>query len=211
MARRGRGSLDRPAPPQYDGLVDGIHDLGGLEGFGPVPRGGAHEECFHADWQRRVLGMCLLARPGNIDMFRHAIERIDPVTYLTAGYFGRWLGALETLIEEAGSLPPAGPTLARREIDTPPAFAIGDRVRARELHTPGHTRLPGYARGRTGTVALVQGAWVFPDTHAHGQGEHPQTVYAVSFDGRELWGESAEEGLRVTVDLFESYLEPATP
>lgn len=189
--------------------MDGIHDLGGLEGFGPVPRGGAHEECFHADWERRVLGLALLARPGNDDMFRHAIERIDPVTYLTAGYFGRWLGAVETLVEEAGDLPPAGVVHARRDIETPPAFVVGDRVRAKDLHVSGHTRLPGYARGRTGTVSLVQGAWVFPDTNAHGRGEHPQTVYAVSFAGRELWGDGTERGLRVTLDLFESYLEPA--
>ena len=131
--------------------MDGIHDLGGRQGFGPVPRNDAP---YHADWERRVRGMVSVAmlQIANADAFRHAIERIDPVTYLTIGYFGRWLAALERLVEEADPRIAGGQGEARREIGSQPAFAVGDRVRARDLHTDGHTRLPGYARGRPGTI-----------------------------------------------------------
>ena len=79
----------------------------------------------------------------------------------------------------------------------------------RNLHRAGHTRLPGYARARRGRVALAQGAWVLPDSHAHGNGECPEYVYAVRFSGEELWGETSEPGTFVHIDLFESYLVPA--
>ena len=86
---------------------------------------------------------------------------------------------------------------------------MGDAVVTHNLHSAGHTRLPGYARRRRGSVAIHQGGWVLPDTNAHEQGEHPEHVYAVRFSGVELWGASAEPGTSVYVDLFESYLEPA--
>ena len=84
---------------------------------------------------------------------------------------------------------------------------MGDAVVTASIGKRGHTRLPGSARGRTGTVAAWHGAWVFPDTNAHGEGEQPQHLYTVSFSGRNLWGETAEANTLVTLDLFESYLE----
>jgi nitrile hydratase len=81
-------------------------------------------------------------------------------------------------------------------------------VRTRNHQPAGHTRLPAYARARRGLVERVYPACVFPDANAHGQGEDPQPVYAVRFAGRELFGEGAEPGTCVHVDLFESYLEP---
>ena len=194
--------------------MDGIHDLGGKHGFGGSLERRDEAE-FHADWEPRVRAIAsLMIGQGcwNTDAFRHAIERLDPRAYLGDGYFGRWLGAVEKLVEEAGGRPAPGlypdPTTLR-EIDRQPRFAPGDAVVTRNLHREGHTRLPGYARARRGTVALLQGAWVFPDSHAHGEGESPEHVYAVRFEGRELWGESAEPGTTVHVDLFESYLDPA--
>ncbi len=193
--------------------MDGIHDLGGKHGFG-----GSLEERdeaeFHALWEPRVRAIAgLMIGQGcfNVDAFRHAIERLDPVAYLGDGYFGRWLGAVEKLVEEADRRPRPGlfpDTSTLRVIDEPPRYAPGDEVVTRKLHRSGHTRLPGYARGCQGTVALWHGAWVFPDTHAHGEGENPQHVYAVRFDARELWGDAAEAGTSVHVDLFESYLAP---
>jgi nitrile hydratase len=113
------------------------------------------------------------------------------------------------------ALPPPGPSSARaprggalRTIVAAPRFALGQQVRARNLNPPGHTRLPRYARGKRGTIARVHPAWVFPDTNAHGLGEQPQYVYAVRFDAHELWGDDAEPGTCILVDLFESYLEP---
>jgi nitrile hydratase subunit beta len=90
----------------------------------------------------------------------------------------------------------------------PPRFSCGDRVRTFSWPATGHTRLPAYARGRSGTVAAWHGAWVFPDSNAHGRGESPQHLYTVAFEGTELWGAEAENGSSVSLDLFESYLEP---
>src|SRR6185295_18312521 len=203
--------------------VDGIHDMGGIQGFGSV-RVERDEPVFHAPWEGRVFaltGLALGAGVGNVDAFRHAIERLDPVTYLTAGYYGRWLGALERLLADAGAIAsgeldariaggpggaatpwtPAGPpsVTAVRTIATPPRFAAGDPVRARDLHPAGHTRLPRYVRGRPGVVARVHPACVFPDAHAHGRGEQAQHVYAVRFAARDLWGDDAEAGAVVHV------------
>ena len=194
--------------------MDGIHDLGGKNGFGGS-LGARDEAGFHADWEQRVsamAGLLLVAGCANVDEFRHAIERVDPVAYLAGGYYGRWLGALEILVRDAGGRPQRGDRTergARRTTDRAPRFAVGNRVVTRNLHPTGHTRLPGYARARHGTIAMWHGSWVLPDTHAHGRGERPEHVYAVRFSGEELWSEAAEPGTSVCVDLWESYLEPA--
>jgi nitrile hydratase len=213
--------------------MNGVHDMGGMHGFGDVVVE-PDEPVFHARWEGRVFAMAmLLAGRGlaNADAFRHAIERLDQLAYLHAGYYGRWLRAVEALLVERGLLgpaeidarvrgeatgaapavplaPPAVPG-ARRDVATAPRFAVGDAVVARNLHPPGHTRLPRYVRGRRGTVARVHPAFVLPDTNAHGLGEQPQHVYAVRFEGPALWGPDAEPGTATHVDLFETYLEPA--
>jgi nitrile hydratase len=218
--------------------VNGIHDMGGMHGFGRVEVE-ADEPVFHARWEARVFGLSLLASlrlGGNIDARRHGLERLDPVTYLANGYYGRWLARLERELALRGvlregelearaaggrapaaplpELPAPGPRPAHpflREAGRAPAFRAGDRVRTRNHQPAGHTRLPAYARARRGVVVRVYPSSVFPDTNAHGLGEHPQRVYAVRFEGRELWGESAEPATCVHVDLFESYLEPDAP
>jgi nitrile hydratase len=109
--------------------------------------------------------------------------------------------------EEAATLGPGNP---RRQATRPARFARGDRVRAENIHPPGHTRLPRYVRGRVGTILSVHGANVFPDSRAHGLGEHPQWLYTVCFTGRELWGAEADPSVTVSVDAFEPYLAPAS-
>lgn len=214
--------------------MHGIHDLGGMHGFGLVDVE-TDEPVFHADWERRVLGMAYqMVGLGwiSIDAFRHGIERIPPVDYLTLGYYGRWRAALERLLVERGVLapgevdaraagrasappatPPAPPALVgagfERHVERAARFAVGDRVRVRVTNPPGHTRLPRYVAGRVGTVAETRTSFVFPDTNAHGRGEDPQYLYSVRFDGRALWGDAAEPATSVHVDLFEPYLEPA--
>ena len=209
--------------------------MGGMHGFGRVPVE-PNEPLFHAPWESRVLGMVFQvvgAGWSNVDAFRHAIERLEPRTYLGAGYYGRWLRALETLLVEAGLLgrgeldgrlagasAPTAPASATpryghfagvvRPLDAPPRFAVGDDVVARNIHPAGHTRLPRYVRGKRGIVHRVHPACVFPDTHAHGLGEQPQYVYSVRFTGLELWGLDAEPGSAVHLDLFETYLEAVT-
>lgn len=214
--------------------MDGLHDMGGMHGFGRVAVEPA-EPVFHAPWERRVLGMVYQVVGfgwATIDGFRHGIERMPPVAYLTAAYYGRWLAALETVLADAGILardavdarlagreaPPPGPLPAGlpqqtdgfvRTVEAAPRFVPGDAVRARNVHPRGHTRLPRYVRGRRGIVARRLPACVYPDTNAHGLGEQPQHLYTVRFDGAELWGPDAEPGVVVHVDLFEPYLEPA--
>jgi nitrile hydratase subunit beta len=171
----------------------------------------------------------------NLDAFRHAQERLDRAAYLDDGYFGRWLHAAELMLTDSATLAPGAidararnlrgedvdeppiPEPARpdyvptakgslRTVDSVPAFAVGERVRAKDIAPRGHTRLPGYVRGHSGVVELIQPAAVLPDTNAHFQGENPQYIYSVRFGSRELWGADAEP-FAVTVELFESYLE----
>ncbi|HEY1968791.1 MAG TPA: nitrile hydratase subunit beta [Pseudonocardia sp.] len=174
----------------------------------------------------------------NLDAFRHALERLDRTSYLDDGYYGRWLNASELMLTDSAILAPGAvdararnlrgeqveepsvpepnkpdyaPTAAGslRTVDEAPSFTVGDRVRAKDISPAGHTRLPGYVRGHTGVVEMIQPAALLPDTHAHFQGENPQHVYTVSFDAQELWG-SAAEPFTLTIELFESYLETAS-
>ena len=66
-----------------------------------------------------------------------------------------------------------------REVRVTARFKVGQRVRARNIHPTGHTRLPRFARGKLGTIHLDHGVYVFPDTNAHSLGEKPQHLYSV--------------------------------
>jgi nitrile hydratase beta subunit len=90
-----------------------------------------------------------------------------------------------------------------------PRFSIGDPIRVRAEQAPGHTRQPGYVTGKPGTIAAHLGSTLFPDAHAVGRRARPQHMYTVAFEARDLWGERAEPGAEVFVDLYEPYLEPA--
>jgi nitrile hydratase len=92
---------------------------------------------------------------------------------------------------------------------TQATFKQGATVRTKNDHPDGHTRLPRYVRGKVGTIAMVHGVHVFPDTHAHGEGEQPQWLYCVSFPATELWGAGADPSITISVDCWESYLGPA--
>ena len=218
--------------------MNGIHDLGGMHGFGPVDRD-PNEPPFHGRWEAAVVAIMRAtrgARVYNIDEFRHAIERMPAARYLASTYFERWLDGILRILDEkgvvtaaemdarTGALEAPRAPVARPAVDhtamqhsdspfrtttAPSRFAPGDAVVGRNVHPTGHTRLPRYARGKRGVIAAVRGYHVFPDTHAHGLGEQPQHVYAVRFDARELWGEAAEPRQFVYLDLWESYLDPA--
>jgi len=167
---------------------------------------------------------------------RRLLERVPEQEYL-ADYYGRWLASAEILLRDSGLLAegavearahrlrgedveepadpePCKPTMETagggnlRTVDTPRAYAVGDRVRARSAGPQGHTRLTGYVRGKTGTVTALAPAQVLPDSAAHFRGENPEHVYSVEFDSAELWGSDAEP-FSLTIDLFESYLEKA--
>jgi nitrile hydratase len=100
-----------------------------------------------------------------------------------------------------------GPT--ERDTNTKPAFKPGDKIRAKNINPVTHTRLPRYVRGKTGVIERINGCHVYPDTNAQGQGDHPQWLYTVVFDARELWGADADKTLKVSIDAFEPYLEKA--
>lgn len=221
--------------------MQGPHDVGGRRGFGPIPHRRS-EPAFHHYWEGRAFAIGCLApviAGSNIDAFRHAIERLSAVDYLTSSYHGRWTNASAALLVEAGVVdrsqldervraagagplasPSPNPDRHRRPqppsqrgfarpIERARAFAPGDHVRVRADDPPGHTRVAGYLRGRCGVVVELRPACVWPDRNAHGAGEDPQWLYAVRFPGDELWGADAEPATSVTVDLFEPHLEPA--
>lgn len=225
--------------------MDGIHDVGGRQGFGQVVRQ-QDEPAFHESWEAGVYA-CMLAVMGraglgNLDRFRYAIERMDPVAYLTHTYYGRWLAGLETILEEEGLLsgedidrrmrerggvapdapiiraarPVAGNAFhgtgastyyaSRRQAADAARYQMGEQVRTIAHGAVGHTRLPSYARNKCGEIASLHGTWVFPDSHAHGMGEHPCHLYTVKFSGTELWGATGAGAADVCIDLFEPYL-----
>ena len=158
--------------------------------------------------------------------FRHAIERMAPGHYLTSSYYEHWLTAAATLAVEhglltredlearaGGSFPLSGPVLAPPVTDPgvgsgEPRFGIGDRVRVREWHTPGHTRCPRYIRGKEGVVVRLDGTYSVPDVEAHSTDRRYEATYSVRFDAASLWRDG-QRGVWVHVDLWDSYLEPA--
>jgi nitrile hydratase beta subunit len=200
--------------------LDGIHDMGGMHGFGPV-RPEPDEPWFHAPWEGRVMGLQLRTRGRfyHLDEFRQAIERMPAARYLDASYYERWLTALETVLVEKGvvtreelatghAAAPAPAPAPRPADERPPLaarFRPGDRVVARRAHPAGHTRLPRYVRGCRGVVRTVNGPFLLPDENVRGT-RRWEPVYAVEFAAHELWGDDAPAADSVCVDLWESYL-----
>ena len=92
-----------------------------------------------------------------------------------------------------------------RESSAKARFALGDTIRTCELNTPGHTRLPRYARDKTGVIIALYGVCVFPDSLARDGSEDPQHVYLVQFSSADLWGADSEQ-FTVSLSLFESYI-----
>ena len=174
-------------------------------------------------------------RQWNIDQSRHARERQHPADYMCNSYYENWYqGLLKLLIEkniitqvelDSGKAVPAIPYLTSNvlkaadvktamlkggpvniEIESPPLFKRGDKVKIRNINPEGHTRLPRYARGKFGTVDIHHGAHVFPDSNAIGirEGQH---LYGITLSSDELWGLEAKTDFKVSIDLWEPYLE----
>lgn len=204
--------------------MDGVHDMGGRQGFGRVRfRPGA--TAFHADWEVRANSLYALAvRRGlfNMNEYRHAIERMEPRHYLAASYYERSLTSLATLLVEKGVVtreelearaggvfPLALPSApGRTNVPARETFKPGDRVRVRADYVPGHVRMPGYIRGKTGVVVGESPTYPFPDAHAHGVAAEDEPTYDVRFRTQDLWPGSSDDAL-VHVGVFQSYLEQA--
>lgn len=202
--------------------MDGMHDLGGKQGFGPV-RHSPQAAVFHEPWEKRVNALYSLAvRLGifNMDEYRHAIERMEPRHYLSASYYERSLTSLATLCVEKGIVPreelerlaggvfplssPSAP--GRSNVPMRPRLQPGDRVQVRADFVPGHVRMPGYIRGKCGVVVGESPVYPFPDAHAHGVVAQDEPTYDVRFASSELWPNGADEAF-VHVGVFQSYLE----
>ena len=218
--------------------MNGAHDLGGMQGLGPI-RYEKNEPVFHAAWESRVYAMTRAMRAfrkWNIDAWRNDIELLPPTDYFRLTYYEKWLAALEKQVVQYGlvtreelqtgkALPgsakgnPAMTVEMARQITrgmpspidpaVRPLFHAGDRVRTRNINPVGHTRLPRYARGKQGVVFKDHGVYVFPDTNSKYEGEQRQHVYSVRFTTRELWGEQASPRDTVHLDLWDNYLEHA--
>ncbi len=215
--------------------MNGVHDMGGLQCFGPVvPE--ANEPVFHHEWEKRALAITLaMGASGrwNIDTMRSTRESLPPARYLSIPYYEIWIDALEVLLVKTGMATSeeikSGKMLTQaqsmtaldgdavdrifskgwpseRHLDTSAKFKAGDRVRTRMINIPTHTRLPRYCRDKIGEIVLVHGGHVFPDSNAVRQGENPQWLYTVKFDAVDLFGSDTTADW-VQVDCWESYLE----
>jgi nitrile hydratase len=225
--------------------MDGVHDMGGMHGFGPIPIE-QNEPVFHEPWEGHVYAMARAASFQlfpNIDNSRFNLESLPPADYLRMSYYERWLmrnqrrlielGIIsedeledrlayfldhpdepaprhsdDSMMERAKERFTGMPEPLHRPDGQQPTFAVGQRVRTKNIHPKHHTRLPRYARGKLGVVTRVHGSHDFPDTIAHGNGANPHGLYSVRFEANELWGPDAEGGGVVHIDLWESYLEP---
>jgi len=213
--------------------------MGGMHGMGPIQYEKNEPVFHAPWEARAfALNIALRAgRKWNIDSGRHEIELIPAADYLRMSYYEKWAARLEKLLVKSGVVTPseiesgqpapgspkATPAvtadqvpgllrtgaLASRDVAVQRRFQIGRQVRARNINPTGHTRLPRYARGKTGVIHLDHGVYVFPDTNAHFLGENPQHVYSVRFAARELWGAEASPRDAVYIDLWDDYLEPA--
>jgi nitrile hydratase subunit beta len=215
--------------------MDGIHDMGGMAGFGPVDV--SADESGHEGWEARLQATALLSG----GMSRPGIEAIPPAQYLASGYAEKWLlcseqrllgdGVIEQdALDRWRSKLSADPTLLPRD-DAPEAvprlvemltttprmsaatesrFAVGDRVRVRRMRPEGHHRCPRYVRGAVGVVERIPGSEHQPPAEPGGDVGRFEAVYTVQFDSRDLWGDQLGEGespFDLLVDLWESYLE----
>ena len=217
--------------------ISGIHDMGGAPGYGrvePEP----DEPVFHREWEGRVFGLVVAVKDGLSRPRLESLDPDEYLSgyyqrWLLAferGLLARGAVSAEELdakTEHFRSNPAAGPTrivdpeLTRhvrqgmyRQRDTrktpprPPAFGVGDRVRARSIRHGGHTRSPGYAQGKRGVIHTIYAAYDLPDDHRENDAAPAQHLYSVRFEGTELWGASAEPGTAVHIDMWEGYLEP---
>lgn len=215
--------------------MNGIHDMGGMQDMGPIRRE-IREPVFHAEWERRVFALFNALDVG-WPARRQQIELIPPADYLRLSYYERWLAATEPLMTETGMLTRQeiesgkvsrgtnskwhvlSAAEARTWIDPKPAtkaaagaaarFQAKQRVRARNLNPVGHTRLPRYVRGKTGTIERDCGIFALQDSVTDGFSQAMQHVYTVHFAAKDLWGEQASPRDSVHVDMWEDYLEPA--
>lgn len=201
--------------------MDGMHDLGGKQGFGTIQYPARpHDETWEP-LARALSALAVQKKIYNMDEYRHAIERMAPVHYLSAPYYERVLTAAATLCVEKGVVTaaelasrvdgvfllsrPIGPGRAAAQAQT---FHIGETVRVKNEFVSGHVRMPGYIRGKSGVIVAESPSYPFPDAAAHHMPETWEPTYDVRFRSTELWPDSADEAF-IHAGVFRSYLEKA--
>ncbi len=219
--------------------MNGVHDMGGMHGMGPIQHENNEPVFHAAwEGRVYALNRALRAwRKWSLDTDRHGIELLPQADYLRMSYYERWaVRMFEQVVKyglvtkeemESGRAAPGSPKAtpaltaamssgfltrgiaSSQDPKIRPLFKVGQHVRGRNMHPAGHTRLPRYARGKSGTIVRDHGVYIFPDTNAHFLGEKRQHVYSVRFAARELWGESASPRDFVHLDMWDDYLEPA--
>ncbi len=211
--------------------MDGIHDMGGMQGFGPLEPE-ADEPVFHEPWEGRTVGLMVAtsAKGLRAGSMRPAIEAIDPATYLASSYYERWARGIEAQLVAGGSL-------TVEEIDERAATIGGDPVRSpatdpdlvaalpalldRPTETSGQPIVGAFGVGdqvtvgRTGPLShhrcprYVRGATGTVTRNAGGWpapgSDDIEAIYTVRFAMRDLWGDDAEPG-HLYIDLWERYL-----
>ena len=206
--------------------MDGIHDMGGMQGLGAVvPEPG--EPAFHDRWEGRVFGMSLTlwATGGPIGVMRPQVERIETGRYLASSYYERWEHALEVMLAERGVLAPAD---VDRRVE---ALRAGGRVPERsdpamveavlaDMQPRPPARPEGghrFAAGQPVRVRRISTAahnrfpryvrgWLQENETLGEQRRAP--CYTVSFAAADLWPDDGADHT-VLVDLWETYLEEA--
>ena len=214
--------------------MDGIHDMGGMHGFGPVDTTAVASG--REGWEARLQVVAWLS--GGLS--RGAIEALSPDRYLDATYHERWLVAAEDQLlgrgvverdaldawqrafsEDPTARPPrtedetilarveamlfVTPTLAPAQDSS---FAVGDRVRVKRMRPERHHRCPRYVRGALGTIEKVPGNDAVPELPP--SEARSETVYTVRFSSIDLWGDRSdrdEPPYDLLIDLLQSYLE----
>jgi len=217
--------------------MNGPHDMGGMQCYGAVfPEENEPVFHAEWERRALALTVGAgFSGQWNIDISRHARECLPAEFYLSKSYYQIWIAGLQQLMLERGMVNEeelstgqmqvtpiplqkivvagdmeaalAAGGAANRDADTSPSFDIGNPVRTLNINPCGHTRLPRYARGKSGRIASIHGCHVFPDSNAHGGGEKPTWLYSVEFASVELFGPEAEAGNTVMIDCWETYLE----
>jgi len=219
--------------------VNGPQDLGGQMGFGPIAPEPDEPMFHADWEKRALGPRHRGRRHGPLVDRRKPLRRENrtPSDYYGSSYYEIWIKGLETLLLRHGFVTPGDLSAARpvdpaptprrvlhadavpaliarggpcdRPMAEPPRFSPGARVRTRNINPTGHTRLPRYARGRLGVIAAARGGFVFPDDNASDGRGTPQHLYTVVFAASELWGPQGDPLCEVSIDAWESYLEPA--
>ena len=223
---------------RYAASVDGVHDMGGMHGFGAVVTTGS-ERTHDEAWEVRAQFVALMSKASGGSLRRH-IEALPPAEYLASTYYVRWLAAAENLHVDGGTLthddlsrwyahfdadpdatvPERNDPVLRARVEArltsgrplPPAesprFSPGDAVIVARRRTIEHHRCPRYVRGARGAVEHVCGQDEVPSDARGSAGTAP--VYTVRFSSLDLWGATAEPPFTVLIDLWQGYLEATT-